>query len=106
MTTATSIRAIGSLLLLMVANFVFNVLVFYFALKLLAPASAARGSVIFGWWFASFIIYLVILYRGVLLQRWPRVLRTLTFCIIAFAAAEVCGVSASHVAQVLLVGHA
>jgi len=106
MRAATSSRAIGSLLLLMLANFVFNLLVFYFALKLLAPASPARGSVIIGCWLGAFVVYLILLYRGVLLQRWPRVLRMLTFCLVAFAAAQLCGMTASHVAQALVVGHA
>lgn len=97
--------AIIPFLSLLVANFVVNLVVFFFSLKLLPPGSPARAFAIISVWLGAFVAYLVVLNRSGLLERWPRALRMLLFCVVAFAGTQVCGISASHAAHVLLAGH-
>jgi hypothetical protein len=106
MTGGMNTRALGALLSLAVVIFVANVAIFFAALKFLPAGSADRAFVLVSVWFGAFIAYLVTLYRGGLLETWPRILRTLTFCGIAFAGTQLCGMSAAHVVHALLYAYA
>ena len=94
-----------TLVLVLVANLVWDFGLLCGMSRLLAPGSAGMAYLSFPvFWLLPFIGYLVVLYRKAVFVRWQRILRALVLCAVSFAATQIAVIIAAPLASLVAYG--